>query len=106
MFAFVTGGSLQQECGGSAGEAPYAGENRTGNFAYELATAARNVAEARRIVARQRARFVRLKALGRATLDQELTLRAFVSSLAILESGTQEFSGTAKRFERLQRKLS
>lgn len=106
MFAFVMAGSLHHECAGLTGEAHFAAENRIGNMDYELATAARHVAKARRIVARQRARVVRLRALGRATFDQELTLRAFVSSLAHLESGAQALADTAKRFDCRQHRLS
>lgn len=67
-----------------------------GDIDREIATATRHVAEARRIVARQRARIVKLKALGRATLNQELTLQAFVSTLALLES-PPELADTPKR---------
>lgn len=105
MFAFAMRGSLQHECGSLTGEASPKDEGRFGNMDYELAAAVRHVAEARRIVARRRARLVRLKALGRATLDQELTLQILVGSLALLESGAREFGGIAK-FERPQRKLS
>lgn len=106
MTALVVGGSVQHERGGWTGEARYADRNRIGNTNYELATAARYVAEARRIVMRQRARVARFRALARSTLDQELTLRAFVSTLAILESSAQELADIAKRFELPQRKLS
>jgi hypothetical protein len=49
----------------------------------DLALAARHVAEGRRIVARQRERIARLRALGCSTLDHEQTLRIFESTLEI-----------------------
>jgi hypothetical protein len=107
MIVPVTGGRVQLQCGGWTGGTPYAGENGMGDIDNEVATAARQVAEARRIVAQQRAHMNRLKALGGATLDQELTLQAFVSTLAVLESlesHAQELAEAAKRLER--RKLS
>lgn len=106
MIAFGLGGCMQHECGGWVGEARYAGGNGIGNTDCEAAMAARCVAEARRIVARQRARVLRFKTLGRATLDHELTLRALVSTLAILEGGAREFADAATRFERRRCKLS
>jgi hypothetical protein len=109
MIVPVTAGRLLLEHGGWTGEIPFAGESRAGDIDNEVATVARHVAEARRVVARQRARMAKLKALGKATLDQELTLRAFVSALAILESlksHAQELADAARRLERPQRKLS
>lgn len=106
MTVFVVGGSVRRECGGCTGEAPDAGGNDIGNADCEIAAAAWSVAEARRIVARQRARVLRFKTLGRATLDHELTLRAFVSTLAILESGAQEFADVATRLKFPRHKLS
>ena len=50
----------------------------------QIALAARHVAEGRTIVARQRERIARLKALGCSTLDHEQTLRIFESTLEIL----------------------
>jgi hypothetical protein len=50
-----------------------------------LMMASRHVAEARRIVARQRARIVRLIAAGCDTADAERTLRIFSSTLEIFE---------------------
>ncbi len=108
-IAPVIGGMAQQECAdwsGWTGATPHAGVNSMGDIDSELATAARHVAEARRIVAQQRARIVKLKALGSATRDQELTLEAFVSTLALLENHAQELADTAKRFELPYRKLS
>jgi hypothetical protein len=49
----------------------------------DLTLAARHVAEGRIIVARQRDRIARLKALGCSTLDHEQTLRIFQSTLEI-----------------------
>ena len=100
------GGTAQKECADWAGAPSYAGENSMGDIDSELATAARHVAEARRIVARQRARIVKLKALGRATLDHELTLQAFVSTLELLECHAQELADTAERFEPPRPRLS
>lgn len=106
MIGFIMGGSVQHEYACWTDEARYAGRNRIGNADYKLATAARYVAEARRIVERQQARLVRFKALGRATLDEELTLRAFLSTLAILERGAHELADNARRVELPLRKLS
>lgn len=102
MFAFPKRASRQHECVSLAGQARSKDEGR--NLDDEVPTV-RYVAKARRIVARQQARVVRLKALGRVTLDQELTLQVLVGSLAILERGAREFGDIAK-FERPQRKLS
>jgi hypothetical protein len=49
----------------------------------DLTLAARHVAEGRIIVARQRERIARLRALGCWTLDHEQTLRTFESTLEI-----------------------
>lgn len=106
MFAFVLGGSVQPKCGGWTGEARYSGENGIGNTDDQLATAARYVAQARRVVARQRARVIGSRALGRPKLDQELTLQAAISALSVLESGAQELANAAKRFECPQLRLS
>jgi hypothetical protein len=105
----VIGGMAQHECAEWTGWAvapPHAGDNSMGDIDSELATASRHVAEARRIVARQRARIVKLKALGSATPDQELTLEAFVSTLALMERHAQELADTAKRLELPYRTLS
>jgi hypothetical protein len=51
----------------------------------KLAIAGRRVTEGRRIVAQQRERIARLKALGCSTLDHEQTLTVFLSTLSILE---------------------
>lgn len=51
----------------------------------ELASAARHRAAARPIVAQQRARIAKLKAVGPCPRDVELTLEVFVSTLALLE---------------------
>ena len=109
MIAPVVGGMAQQEgadWSAWTGATPDADENTMGDIDTEIATATRHVAEARRIVARQRARIVKLKALGRATLDQELTLQAFVSTLALLESHAQELADSAKRLDLPRRRLS
>lgn len=103
----VIGGMAQHECADWTGWAGApAGDNSMGDIDSELATAARRVAEARRIVARQRARIVKLKAIGSATPDQELTLEAFVSTLALLERYAQQLADTAKRLELPYRTLS
>ncbi len=99
----VTGGIARhdrQNHGGWAGGTGYAGENGVGHVA------ARHVAEARGIVARQRARVLKLRAQGRATPDHELTLQALVSTLAQMEGHVQELAEASKRFERPQRWLS
>jgi hypothetical protein len=49
----------------------------------DLTLAARHVGEGRIIVARQRERIARLRALGCSTLDHEQTLRIFESTLEI-----------------------
>jgi hypothetical protein len=72
----------------------------------ELAKAAQFVTKARRIVSRRHARSVKLKILGRATRDQELTLEAFDSTLALLEICTQELVDSARRLGATHRKLS
>jgi hypothetical protein len=51
----------------------------------DLAMASRHVAEARRIVGRQRERIAKLKAAGHSTLDHEQTLQVFESTLRIFE---------------------
>jgi len=105
MIAPVTGRIVPQECAGwTCGT--FAGENRMSDTDGELAMAVQYVAEARRIVARQRSRIVKLRALGRVTLDQELTLQASVNTLALLEGHVQELADAAKRLEFSQRKLS
>jgi len=106
-MALVIGGMAQHECADWTGWAGApASDNSMGDIDSELATAARHVAEARRIVARQRTRIVKLKALGSATPDQELTLEAFVSTLALLERYAQQLADTAKRLELPHRTLS
>ena len=106
-MALVIGGMAQHECADWTGWAGApASDNSMGDIDSELATAARHVAEARRIVARQRTRIVKLKALGSATPDQELTLEAFVSTLALMERHAQELADTAKRLELPYRTLS
>jgi hypothetical protein len=54
-----------------------------GTIEADLSLAARHVAEGQMIVARQRDRIARLKALGCSTLDHEQTLRIFESTLEI-----------------------
>ncbi len=99
-------GMMRQRCAGWAGGIPYGDEHSISDIDSELATAAQFVAEARRIVARQRARIVKLKMLGRTTLDQELTLEAFVSTLALLENCARELVDTARRLGSTRRMLS
>ena len=65
-----------------------------------------HIAGARRIVARERVRILKLKTLGNATPDHELTLQAFISTLAQLEGHARQLAETAKRFERPRRMLS
>jgi hypothetical protein len=50
-----------------------------------LVQAVRHVAEGRRIVANQRARIAKLRALGHPTLNHEQTLSIFESTLRIFE---------------------
>jgi hypothetical protein len=52
----------------------------------DLAIAARHVAQGRIIVAHQRQRIARLKALGCAVQEHEFTLQVFVSTLETLEA--------------------
>ena len=106
MNVHVTGGMTHQECADWAGGTPCAVENRMGDIESELALAARYVAEARRIVARQRVRTVRLQALRQSTPDQDLTLEAFVGALALLEGHARQLADTAKELGPPQRKLS
>jgi hypothetical protein len=106
MIAPIAGGTVRQDCGGWNGGTLFADENSMGDVDSELAMAARHVADARCIVARQRARIVKLKALRRATLDHQLTLDALVSTLALMESHAQVLAETAKRLGHLQRMLS
>lgn len=106
MIAAIARGSERQDRGGWTAGIRYAGESVMGGMDSELVAAARYVAEARRIVARQRARVLELQVLGRATPDHELTLQALVSTLGQLEGHAQALAETAKRFERPQRLLS
>ncbi len=106
MIAPVAGGVGRQDHGGWTGGVAYAGENHMCDIDSELATAARYVAEARRIVAWQRARILKLKAADGATPDHELTLQASVSALAELEGHARALADIAKRFQRSQRLLS
>jgi hypothetical protein len=55
----------------------------------KLETAARHVAEARRIVAQQRARIERLKSVGGGVADAERLLTTFVITLGSLEHHEQ-----------------
>jgi len=102
MFGDLMLSNGAEWCGGSR----FAGLNPLDDTDSELVMAARCVAETRRIVARQRAHILNLKANGGATPDHELTLQAFASALAELESHTQELVEAAKRFERSKRLLS
>ena len=63
----------------------------------ELAVAARHVAAGRIIVARQRERIARLKALGSCIRDHELTLGIFVSTLEILEEHERVLRASAQK---------
>jgi hypothetical protein len=51
----------------------------------DLAFTTENVARARLRVARQRVRIIKLRDAGCSTLDAELTLDAFISTLGLLE---------------------
>jgi len=61
-----------------------------------VATAARHVAEGKRIVAAQKERIARLKAKGLSTLDAEQTLQVFETSLAIFQRHRDELLGLHK----------
>jgi hypothetical protein len=92
-------GSLERRDQGIWVGLPHAGQTSMSDVDGQLTLAERYVAEARRTVARQRVRIIKLKALGRATLDHELTFQAFVSTLALLERRARELAETAKRLE-------
>ena len=62
-----------------------------------LQTAARHVAEARRIVAQQRARIEWLKALGGDIADAERLLTTFVITLGSLEHHERSLQETVNR---------
>ena len=100
MIAGIAAGSKRQDHCGWTGGIAYAGESLMGDVDSELVMAARHVAEARRIVALQRARVIKLRALGRATPDHELTLQALVGTLGEMECYAHALVKTAKRFER------
>lgn len=72
----------------------------------ELIMGARHLAEGRRIVARQRERIAKLKALGRCTQDDELTLGVFVSTLDMLGGHARALEQAAKRLDRPRPLLS
>ena len=55
----------------------------------KLEKAGQHVAEAKRIVARQRQQIVKLKASGISTLDAEQTLQVFTATLETLEHHEQ-----------------
>jgi hypothetical protein len=105
MIAAIVSGS-EWHHGGWTGEIPYADETSVSDVDTKLAAAERYVAEARRIVAWQHVHMLKLKVAGQATQDHELTLQAFVSTLAILESHAGDLSKSAKRLERPRRLLS
>jgi hypothetical protein len=63
----------------------------------QISLAARHVAEGRAIVARQRGRITRLKALGCSTLDHEQTLRVFEGTLEIFLDHEQTLREQATR---------
>ena len=65
----------------------------------DLALAAWHVAQGRIIVARQRERITRLKALGCATFDYEHTLNVFVSTLEIFIEHERELRSRGVRDE-------
>jgi hypothetical protein len=106
MIEPVAVGTMRQGCASRAGGVRYAGGRSISDMDSELAMAAQFVTDARRIVSRRHARSVKLKILGRATRDQELTLEAFDSALALLEICTQELVDSARRLGATHRKLS
>ena len=61
-----------------------------------LIAAAQYVAEAKKILARQRLRVAKLKALGASTLDAEHTLEVYESTLKLLE----EHEATVRKLSR------
>jgi hypothetical protein len=63
----------------------------------QLATAARHVAQGRIIVAQQRERVDRLKAIGSRTREHERTLDVFISTLQILEEHERELRAAAQK---------
>jgi len=105
MITPIAGGLEQQDHGAWTGPCLYA-ESAIGNVDRELATVAGRVAEARRIVARQRANVLELRMLGKATPDHELTLQALVSTFAEMEGHARSLAEAAKRLERPRRLLS
>jgi hypothetical protein len=69
-----------------------------------LLAAIRNVAEARRIVARQRERIAYLKLSGCSALDNEQTLAIFQGTLATLESHARNLRNQAATKEAKERR--
>jgi hypothetical protein len=61
----------------------------------ELAVAARHIVQGRIIVAEQRERIARLKALGSSTGDHELTLDIFLRTVEILEEHERALRASA-----------
>ena len=72
----------------------------------ELALAARHVARARIIVARQRERIAALKTHGSCTRDHELTFGAFVSTLESLERHERALRASAAKLVQPRRLAS
>jgi len=57
----------------------------------DLVLAARHVADARRIVARQQSRIAKLARVGCSTLDAQQTLKVFESTLKSLKDTSERF---------------
>lgn len=70
----------------------------------DLATAMRHVAQGRLIVAQQRERIARLKALGSCTRDYELTLGVFICTLKILEEHESALRASAEKLAAARRR--
>jgi len=68
------------------------------DVASEIAAAVRQVALARRGLARQRQCLLKSRSLGLCTRDQELTVEVFASMLASLESYARQLEEAAKHF--------
>jgi hypothetical protein len=106
MMEPVAIGTMRHGYASRTGGVPYAGGRGISDMDSELAMAAQFLTDARRIVSRRHARSVKLKTRGRATRDQELTLEAFDSALALLEVCTQGLVDSARRLGSTHRKLS
>jgi len=85
-------------------------ENRMGALDHELARlarmAARHVAQGCRIVACERVRVFKLRESGCATPDHELTLRAILSTLDLMEGHARGLAEAVENLARAQHALS